>query len=69
VVPERTEAACLGAAVLAGCAAGIFRDARSGAAVVAGKGKKFEPSPAAAARYDVLYRRHCELAEKLAILK
>ncbi len=54
------EQACLGAALMAGIGAGLFRDWREAAAVLPPPTRSIEPDPAAAARYDDLYVRFCD---------
>jgi xylulokinase len=52
------EAVCLGAALLAGVAAGLYRDAAAAAAALLGAPRRFDPNPAAAKAYDPQIRRY-----------
>jgi len=54
-VPQVTEAACLGAAVAAGVAAGVYRDFPSAVGAVVRPGRTVVPRPDAAAAYDARY--------------
>jgi xylulokinase len=54
-LPENTEAACTGAAILAGVGCGIFSDPREGYRRMKGPERKIEPSPGKAAAYDELF--------------
>jgi len=60
-VPQVTEAACLGAALLAGTAAGVYPDLASAAArTVRLEAQRIEPEEAASVAYDrrfALYRK------------
>lgn len=55
LVPEVTEAACLGAALLAGVAAGAYPSLADGVRAAVRAGATVEPDAAAAARYDERY--------------
>lgn len=55
-VPELNEASCLGAALLAGIAVGIYRDEADAIQRMHSKVHVIEPDPAHARRYDELYR-------------
>jgi xylulokinase len=59
-VPQVTEAACLGAALLAGAAAGVYPDIPAAAEQVVQFRQRIEPRPESAAAYDrryALYRQ------------
>lgn len=63
VVMECTEAACLGAAILAGVGAGIYGSIASGAAAAAKVGRRYEPqSPDA---YPAAYQAYCDAYRRL----
>jgi xylulokinase len=51
-----TEAACLGAALLAGVGAGCYPNAIQAAETVLSFKRTYEPHPARAARYEQLYQ-------------
>ncbi len=61
VVPEVEEAPSLGAAVLAAVGAGHFGSIDDGIAAMVRPGRRVEPDPARAARYDEIYRRYAQL--------
>ncbi|MBN1583696.1 MAG: hypothetical protein JXA89_23520, partial [Anaerolineae bacterium] len=61
VRPTITEAACWGAALLAGAAAGVFDDVTEAAESLLHLERRFEPDPARAARYAERYALYCEL--------
>jgi len=50
-----SEATCLGAGILAAAAAGWYADIASAAAAMTGTGRRFDPRPEVAQRYDRLY--------------
>lgn len=56
-VPEHTEAAALGAAILAGIGAGVFCDERQAYAEMAPAAHPVVPDPPRRRTYDALYRR------------
>ena len=58
VVPEVAEAPSLGGAVLAAHGAGVFASIDAGIAAMVRPGRRVEPNPDTAARYDALYRRY-----------
>ncbi|PWH16848.1 MAG: hypothetical protein DDG58_09085 [Ardenticatenia bacterium] len=55
VRPAVTEAACLGAALLAGVGAGVYADAAQAVAQVLHLTRTYQPDPERAARYERLY--------------
>ena len=69
VVPEVAEAPSLGAAVLAAYGAGHFGSIDDGIAAMVRPGRRIEPDPARAARYDEIYRRYAQLYPALQPLR
>ncbi len=69
VVPEVAEAPSLGAAVLAAYGAGHFGSIDDGIAAMVRPGRRVEPDPARAARYDDIYRRYAQLYPALKPLR
>ena len=69
VVPEVAEAPSLGAAVLAAVGAGQFNSIDDGIAAMVRPGRRVEPDPARAARYDEIYRRYAQLYPALKPLR
>lgn len=69
VVPEVAEAPSLGAAVLAAVGAGHFGSIDDGIAAMVRPGRRIEPDPARAARYDEIYRRYAQLYPALKPLR
>jgi len=69
VVPEVAEAPSLGAAVLAAHGAGHFGSIDDGIAAMVRPGRRVEPDPARAARYDDIYRRYAQLYPALKPLR
>ena len=61
VAPRVTDAACWGAALLAGYAAGCFEDLASAASAAVHLAKRYEPDPARAERYCERYDLYCEV--------
>jgi xylulokinase len=61
VRPRITEAACWGAALLAGAAAGVFDDVSRAAESRLHLDRRFEPDPARAARYAERYALYREV--------
>jgi sugar (pentulose or hexulose) kinase len=59
-VPATAETSVLGAAMLAGVAAGLFT-LPEGQARLLRPGATFRPDPERQRRYDALYRRYCQL--------
>jgi len=55
-VPQVTEAACLGAALLAGAAAGIYPDLAAAVAQTVHHQRRIEPQADEVAAYDELYQ-------------
>jgi xylulokinase len=66
LAPRVTEAACLGAALLAGIGAGCYRDAHEAVATVVKWRARLEPSPEMAAAYDARYQLYTQLYPLLA---
>jgi xylulokinase len=60
-VPQVTEAACLGAALLAGVGAGVYRDLADAVARTVRYDRRVMPDAAQAAAYDERYRLHAQL--------
>ncbi len=60
-VPQVTEAACLGAALLAGTAASVYADLRAAVARTVRMSKRVEPNPTACAAYEPRYRLYLEI--------
>ncbi len=67
-VPQVTEAACLGAALAAGVAAGGYADFPSAVEAAVREGRTFEPRQAMADRYEERYALYRELHPTLAPL-
>ncbi|MEW6510952.1 MAG: FGGY-family carbohydrate kinase [Bacteroidota bacterium] len=61
VVPEVTEAACLGAAIMAGVGTGIYRSAEEAVRATVRTARTFRPRPSRVRRYDRLFLRYREL--------
>jgi len=66
VVPDVTEAGCLGAALLAGMGAGVYRDADETGARVARDGETTEPEPDAPERSLPWFQRFLRAREEAA---
>jgi xylulokinase len=64
--PRVTEAACLGAALLAGIGAGCYADARAAVEAAVGWQGHIAPDPAMAAAYDERYRLYTQVYPLLA---
>jgi autoinducer-2 kinase len=60
-VPRVKESTALGAAIYAGCGAGLFADAAATAKQIVSFERTFEPSPSASRAYAELYERWSEL--------
>jgi xylulokinase len=60
-----SEAACLGAAILGGVAAGVYRTANEAAEAIVKVVKTYEPQPEEAARYAEQYARYLRLYSAL----
>jgi xylulokinase len=63
--PATTEAACLGAAILAMAAAGRFKSVAEGSLRLYRADRRFEPNPSLRAGYDEAFRRYRALYESL----
>jgi xylulokinase len=63
-VPASRESTALGAALVAGVAAGMYPDYRSAIAAVAGPERHFQPDSAAYETYAAGYRSYLEVAER-----
>ena len=61
VRPRLTEAGALGAAILAGTAAGTFAGAAEGAEIMVQPEREFEPDPSVQKRYDTRFEKYAEL--------
>lgn len=61
VVPRVTDAACWGAALLAGYGAGCFEDLAAAASAAVHLERRYEPDPARADRYRERYELYCEI--------
>ena len=64
-VPQNTDLACIGAAILAGVGCGIFADAKSGFGAVQNEMRLFRPEPEKAARFDAIYEDYQKTAALL----
>ena len=62
VTLKNEETACLGSAILAGVATGVFENVESACDLAVEKNKEYTPS---GDDYTDCYRRYCELDEKL----
>ena len=60
-VPQVTEAACLGAALLAGTAAGLYADLPAAVSQTVRAPRRIEPDPAAHAAYEARYQLYLEI--------
>lgn len=60
-LPEVTEAACLGAALLAGVAAGVYADAPAAVAATVRLERRITPNPASSAAYDQRFRLYTQV--------
>ncbi|MGQ9555929.1 MAG: xylulokinase [Anaerolineae bacterium] len=65
VIATASEAALLGAAILAAPVAGIYPDTRTAVTAMAHLGDRFEPDPAMAAPYSSFYARYQALCRQL----
>jgi xylulokinase len=63
-VPEASEAAATGAAILAGMGAGVYQDAEEALGLLRVR-RIFEPRPEAMRRYQDLYRRYREIEQRI----
>ncbi|MBM4044377.1 MAG: hypothetical protein FJ279_04620 [Planctomycetes bacterium] len=64
-VPECTETASLGAAILAGVGAGLFQSLEDGVARASKIARRFEPNPKMAQTYHDAYKGYLDLFRKL----
>jgi len=62
---ENSDAACLGAAILAGKATGLFKDVQSACRNMVHVSEKFEPSAKNKIIYDQVYNRYIDLYDSL----
>jgi xylulokinase len=60
-VPQVTEAACLGAALLAGVGAGVYRDLEEAVAQTVRFTRRVRPNPGSVEAYDARYELYCQL--------
>lgn len=65
VTTENEEAACLGAAILAGKAVGMFKSLNEACKTMVAIKERFEPNPANFEVYDKMYQRYVQLYEDL----
>lgn len=65
VLTENEEAACLGAAILAGRAVGMFTSLEDAVARMVVLRERLEPDPDRHAVYEATYRAYCRLYEDL----
>jgi len=65
VTTENEEAACLGAAILAGTAVGMFKSLNEACKSMVAIKERFEPNPATFKVYDETYERYVRLYEDL----
>ena len=68
-VPQVTEAACLGAALLGGIAAGVYRDPADAVAAAVHWQRRVEPDAAGQTAYDARYGLYREVYPLLAPLQ
>ena len=67
-MPRVTEAACLGAALLAGTAAGVYASLAEAVAATVRYERDVLPDPQSSARYEERYQLYRELYPRLADL-
>jgi len=67
-VPKVTDAACLGAALLAGAGAGIYRDLPAAVAQTVQWRRQVAPDPVQESAYAARYQLHCQVYPHLATL-
>ena len=67
-VPQVTDAACLGAALLAGAGAGIYRDLPAAVAQTVQWRRQIAPDPMQESAYAARYQLHCQVYPHLATL-
>ncbi len=67
-VPQVTDAACLGAALLAGAGAGIYRDLPAAVAQTVQWRRQIAPDPVQESAYAARYQLHCQVYPHLATL-
>ena len=65
IVPEMADLACVGAAVLAGWGAGIYKNIEEGCAHLSIPGRRIEPDPERAKQYQAVYQSYRRKAEIL----
>ena len=64
-VPECTEAACLGAAILAGAATDVYPNVTAGAETAVKIAQRYDPDPTHAEAYAVAYEAYRDVYRKL----
>lgn len=64
-LPECSEAACLGAAILAGIGAGVYRNMNEAVKITAKIKKRFTPRPENVPLYEKIYQNYLNLYRKL----
>ncbi len=65
LIPENTETALLGAAIIAGMGIGVYEDFGSATSKVASIGKKYSPDSENKSIYDIAYKKYVELYDKV----
>ena len=65
LIPENTETALLGAAIIAGVGIGVYKDFGTATSKVVSVGKKYSPNSKNKSIYDIAYKRYVRLYAKL----
>jgi xylulokinase len=65
ITTKNEEAACLGAAILAGTAVGMYRSIDEACERMVAVKERFEPNPANSGIYDMTYRDYVQLYNDL----
>jgi len=65
LIPENTETALLGAAVIAGVGMGVYKDIETATSKVVSIEKKYSPDSENKSIYDIAYKKYVELYDKV----
>ncbi len=66
LIPENTETALLGVAIIAGVGIGVYKDFRAATSKVVSIEKKYSPDSKNKSIYDIAYKKYVELYDKVA---
>jgi xylulokinase len=65
LIPENTETALLGAAIIAGMGVGIYEDFGTATSKAASIGEKYSPDSENKSIYDIAYKKYVDLYDKV----